>query len=129
MRKSDSAAFNPPPKLSLIMMLDILWSVCAHSCVLEAWLWKVICREGGILCIQSYSLLLLAFLKLPTIPLIYADFKQSERSNCIAVIVFWEELWKGIVMITSQWKKVLIFLKRFTFSNAKYIFFFLLTSD
>ncbi len=47
-RVNDSVAFNPPAMPSLVSQVS-LWSVGAH----EAWLWRVICREGGILCFQN----------------------------------------------------------------------------
>ncbi len=45
-----------------------LCSVCARSCVLkEAWLWRLICREGGSYAFKI-SLLSLASPKSPTLP-------------------------------------------------------------
>ncbi len=39
---------------SPIMSLVYLWSASARLYVLEeAWLWRVVCREGGFICFQS----------------------------------------------------------------------------
>ncbi len=59
----------------------VLWSTCVCSCVLEeAWLWRVICRQGGILCFQSLiAISSLSEITYPTFNINQTTTKDKEK--------------------------------------------------
>ncbi len=73
-----------PSNSAISLSLVSLWSTCVCSCILEeAWLWRVICREGGVLCFQSLiAIAILSEITYPTFNINQTTKYKEKITHC-----------------------------------------------